>query len=64
MAVVDISTALPQIELGPGASIVVNTGVPADVITELVVYGYYYGPQDAQPSGSPLFVPVPVQVAP
>jgi hypothetical protein len=63
MAVVDISTPLPQIELGPGASIVVDTGVPTDVITELVVYGMYYGPSNPQPSGSPLFVPVPVEPA-
>ena len=64
MAVTDVSTSLPQIELGPGASITVDTGDPADIVTELTVYGYYYGPSNPQPSGSPLFVPVPVEPAP
>ncbi len=57
----DIATPLPQLELGPGATVEVDTGNPAAVVTGLVVYGTYFPPGDAAPIAvSPLFVPVPL----
>lgn len=52
MAVVRISTSLPQVELGAGAAITVDTGDPAAILTKLVVYGVYFAPGD--PFGVPL----------
>lgn len=57
----DISTPLPHLELGPGATVEVDTGHPAAIVTGLIVYGTYYPPGGAPPVGlAPLFVPIPV----
>jgi hypothetical protein len=58
----DIATTLPQIELGPGASVTVDTGDPGAIVTGLVVYGRFFNP-DGTPADelAPLFVPVPVE---
>lgn len=58
----DISAPLPMIELGPGATIEVDTGDPAAIVTGLTVYGTYYPPPGAEPAAPfPLFVPVPAE---
>lgn len=57
----ELSTALPQVELGPGATVEVDTGDPAAIVTGLIVYGTYYGPGSPPAAGLvPLFVPIPI----
>lgn len=56
----DVATALPQLELGPGASIVVDAGDPAATVTQVVVYGTYYPPGGGEPVKlTGVFLPVP-----
>lgn len=58
----DVATSLPQLELGPGASITVDAGSAGAVVTQLVVYGTYYPPGGGPPEQvAPVFVPVPVE---
>lgn len=58
MAITDVSTTLPQMELGPTATIEVDTGDPAAIVTGLNVYGTYYPPDGAAPVPlNPLFLP-------
>lgn len=59
---VDVSGSLPQLELGPGAMIEVDSGNPAAVVTGLTVYGTYYPPGGAPPEQvGPLFIPVALE---
>lgn len=56
----DIATALPQLELGPGATIEVDSGRPAAPVTQLVVYGTYYPPGSHEGVAlTGVFLPVP-----
>lgn len=60
----DIATPLPMLELGPGATLEVDTNDPAAIVTGLVVYGTYYPPGGGPPiQVAPVFVPVPVDVS-
>jgi hypothetical protein len=57
----DVSTPLPMLELGPGATIQVDTGDPGAIVTGLTIYGTFYPPDASAPATPfPLFVPVPV----
>ena len=49
----DISTSLPDLDLGPGATITVDVGSAGATVTELVVFGTYYPPGSPEDQGVP-----------
>lgn len=56
----DISTTLPQIDLGNGYFLVVDTQDLGAIVTKLAVSGTYSPPAgEPEPGAEPLFVPLP-----
>lgn len=58
----DTSTSLPELDLAPTATITVDTGDPAAIVTQLVIYGTYYPPAAIDQGGTgatPLWLPLP-----
>jgi hypothetical protein len=61
---VELSAALPQLELGPGATVEVDSGDPSAIVSGLIVYGTYYPPGGGPGVPvDPIFVPVPIDGA-